>query len=186
MKRIFIAVKVVPGIKLLEMAASLKANLSEEKIKWTTLDNIHITLAFPGNTSGEKIESIDSILKIKCSELKGFQVLMRGAGVFKSFSDPRIIWAGFEKSEELLRLAYSVSDGLRDIGIDLESRPFNPHLTIARIKHVSDKEELKKHIGKYQNSDIQVVSVNEVILFESITMQDGPVYKPLSIHKLHD
>lgn len=140
MKRIFTAVKVTAGNTFLKMVSSLKGKLSDDNIKWTSIDNIHITLAFLGNTPEEKIGSIDELLKVKCSEFKKFEVLMRGTGVFKSFSDPRIIWAGFEKSEELTKLANSIQEGLRGIGIELEERPFNPHLTLARIKNLSDKE----------------------------------------------
>jgi len=184
MKRIFIAVKVVAGNTLLKMVSSLKGKLSDDIIRWTNIDNIHITLAFPGNTQDEKIDGIDELLKVKCSEFNKFEVLMRGSGVFKSFSDPRIIWAGFEKSEELTKLASSIQEGLRDIGVELEERPFNPHLTLARIKHLSDKEAFERLISQYQNTDIQVVPVNEVILYESILKPTGPVYKPLKIYPI--
>ena len=184
MKRIFIAVKVTAGDTFLKMVSLLKVKLSDDSIKWTTIDNIHITLAFPGNTPEEKIGSIDDVLKVKCSEFKKFEVLMRGTGVFKSFSDPRIIWAGFEKSEKLTKLAKAIQEGLRGIGIELEESPFNPHLTLARIKNLSDKEAFERLIYQYQNNDIQVVPVNEVILYESILKPAGPVYKPLKIYAL--
>ena len=74
MKRIFIAVKVVAGNTLLKMVSSLKGKLSDDNIKWTSIDNIHITLAFLGNTPEDKIESIDDVMKVKCSEFKKFEV----------------------------------------------------------------------------------------------------------------
>jgi 2'-5' RNA ligase len=33
---------------------------------------------------------------------------------------------------------------------------------------------------KYQDSEIQRIRVNEVILYESILLQSGPVYKPIT------
>jgi 2'-5' RNA ligase len=71
-------------------------------------------------------------------------------------------------------------NGLREFDIKLEGRPFNPHLTIGRIKHLNDSEKLKNLIVQFQYSEIQLVPVNDVILFESILLQSGPVYKPLT------
>ena len=62
----------------------------------------------------------------------------------------------------------------------MEDRPFNPHLTLGRVKRINSKEELKTLVEHYINYEIQIVPVNEVILFESILLNSGPVYKPLT------
>ena len=66
------------------------------------------------------------------------------------------------------------------MGIEIEDRPFKPHLTIGRIKHLKDKVTLKALIDKYKNLEIQNTVMNEVILYESILLQSGPVYEPLA------
>lgn len=180
MKRIFIALKVDPGEFLLRMISRFKSGLSKENIKWTNTDNIHITLAFLGDTEEKMIKELDSMLKDKCEGSGRFELILKGAGVFRSLSDPRIIWTGIEQSEEIISLNALIINGLKGLKIKLEDRPFNPHLTIGRIKHLNDKEILKSLIEQFQNTEIQVVQVNEVILYESILLQSGPIYKPLS------
>jgi 2'-5' RNA ligase len=71
-------------------------------------------------------------------------------------------------------------NGLKELDVIMEFRAFNPHLTIGRIKHLNDKETLKSLIEQFQNSEMQIIPVNEVILYESILLQSGPVYKPLT------
>jgi RNA 2',3'-cyclic 3'-phosphodiesterase len=184
MKRIFIAVKVDAGETLLKMISSLKSGLGNESIKWTNPDNIHITLVFLGDTEEEKIKIINAMLKEKCEGFGSFELIIKGSGVFKNLSDPRIIWTGIEPSEKLMQLNDFIKNGLKDSGTEIEDRPFKPHLTLGRIKYIKDKVVLKTLIDKYQNTEIQRVPVNEVIIYESILLQSGPVYIPLSKFKL--
>jgi 2''-5'' RNA ligase len=184
MKRIFIALKVEAGETLLFMISSLKSVLIKDTVKWTNPDNIHITLAFLGDTDGKMIKPISSMLKEKCKGSGKFELIIKGSGVFRNLSDPRIIWTGIEPSEKLMNLNEIIMNGLKDLSIKMEGRPFNPHLTIGRIKHLNDKETLKAVIEQYQNSEIQLIPVNEVILYESILLQSGPVYKPIAKYNL--
>jgi 2'-5' RNA ligase len=184
MKRIFIAVKVVAGSNLLKLISSFREQLSAERIKWVNIENIHITLAFPGNTSVERIEAIDEMLKQRCSDFMKFEAVIRGAGVFKSMNDPKVVWAGIDQSEKLTELSRSIISDLKDIDIQLETRPFNPHITIGRIKQVERKDDLKRLIVNYQNVELQLLPVNEVTLYESILKPDGAIYRPLGIYPL--
>jgi len=184
MKRIFIALKVNAGETLLKMISTLKSGLSRDLIKWTSHDNIHITLAFLGDTDEKMIMPISSMLNKQCTGSGKFELIIKGSGVFRNMNDPRIIWTGIEPSEKLIHLNEVIMNGLQGLNIKMEDRLFNPHLTIGRIKHLNDKEVLKSLTGQFQDSEIQIVPVKEVILYESILLQSGPLYKPLSIFNL--
>ena len=184
MKRIFIAVKVVADSNFTGHISSVKSRLSGESIKWTDPGNIHITLAFLGNTQEIVIPLLENMLKEKCSGFGSFESILSGFGIFKSLRDPRIIWTGIEQTEKLKELHTIIAKGLKDVGIVVEDRPFSPHLTLGRIKHIEDIESLKNLLEKYNGTEMQKVPVNEVILYESILKQTGPVYKPISVYKL--
>jgi 2'-5' RNA ligase len=179
MKRIFVALKVVAEDPLLNMISALKKGLIKETIKWTSIDNIHITLVFLGDTEDNVINEMRLMLNEKCRGSGIFNLILKGCGIFRSINDPRIIWTGVETSDSLTALNDSIQNGLRQLGIKLEDRPYNPHLTLGRIKHLNDIKTLNSLIEKYRNTEIQVVPVNEVILYESILLQSGPIYKPL-------
>jgi 2'-5' RNA ligase len=184
MKRIFIAIKVEAGDTLLKMISALKSGLRNDIIKWTSPDNIHITLAFLGDTEEKMIKPVCSMLNEQCTGSGEFELIIKGSGVFRSKRDPRIIWTGIEPSEKLIKLNQVIMNGLKELKIKMEVRPFNPHLTIGRIKHLNDTEVLKSLTEQFHNSEIQKVRVNDVVLFESILHPSGPVYEPLAKFKL--
>jgi RNA 2',3'-cyclic 3'-phosphodiesterase len=184
MKRIFIALKVNPGETLVNLVSSIKSGLINEGIKWINLDNIHITLAFLGDTEENMINILRSKLKDKCEGSGKFELMLQGTGLFKNYHDPRVIWAGIEMSEKLTHLNAFVIDAVREAVPGIEERPFKPHLTLGRIKFINNKPALEALLKKFHETKIQRVPVNEVILYESILKPDGPLYNPLDIIKL--
>lgn len=179
MKRIFIALKIEAGENLLRMISSYQDRLKKDQIKWTDTSNIHITIAFLGDTEEKTINAIISMLEEKCNGFGQFELILKGSGIFRNISDPRIIWTGIEPSEKLIQLNNLIINGLKELDIKMENRPYKPHLTIGRIKHLNSCELLKALIEEFQNYEIQLVPVNEVILYESILLTTGPVYKPI-------
>jgi 2'-5' RNA ligase len=181
MKRIFIAIKTEPEETFLNIISSLKAGLERDSIKWAKVENIHITLAFLGNTEDSIINNLIRMLEEKCKGLTPFDLKMKGTGVFKNYSDPKIIWIGVEQSERLSELYEVVLSGLKVLNIDLGDKPFNPHITLGRIKHLHDKIAFRNVLEQFRNTEIQKVPVNEVILFESVLYPSGPVYTPIKM-----
>ena len=57
------------------------------------------------------------MLRTVCEGFGEFEMVIKGAGVFKNFSDPRVIWTGIEPSEKLNKLYDSIKAGLKDTGI---------------------------------------------------------------------
>jgi RNA 2',3'-cyclic 3'-phosphodiesterase len=178
-KRIFIALKVEPDTKLTEMLQLVKLLSAEEKINWVDTVNIHITLAFLGDTEEERIKIAGLLLKRECSGFGEFTFMLKGAGLFRNFRDPRVIWIGIAEPGMLIRLNEKIATSLRDTGFRIEDRPFKPHITIGRIKLLKKPEVLKSFLDKYGEIEIQEVNIKEVILFESILRPSGPIYKPL-------
>lgn len=184
MRRIFIAVKVYPEERLSSIISSFKISLAGENVKWVEPENIHLTLAFAGETSDEKIINISNLLQEKCPGFGNFEFILKGMGVFKNFREPRAIWAGIQLSDKLVRLNELVNTVMKISGINIENRVFKPHLTIGRIKMLKSQTNLKTLLEKYHDVEIQKVQVHEVILFESILKPAGPLYKPVSIISL--
>ena len=176
--------KVEADDTLQKIVSSLKAGLINDNIKWTNPDNIHITLVFLGDIEDGKIKPVAAMLKGICEGYGKFELILKGSGVFKNLHDPRIIWTGIEHSEKLIQLNESIINGLKNEGFEIEGRPFNPHLTLGRIKTLKDKSGLKFLIEKYQNTEIQKVPVNDIVFYESILLQSGRMYKPLGKFKL--
>ena len=161
------------------MISTFRALLGNESIKWVDPGNIHLTLSFLGDTEEKKIKIISAVLKGKCAGFGEYDFVLKGTGVFKNYRDPRIIWVGIRSSEKLIKLNDIIMNGLIDAEFKTEDRPFKPHLTLGRIKSIKDINNLKIVLEEFQDTEIQNVHVKEVILYESILMQTGSLYKAL-------
>jgi len=184
MRRIFIAIKIDPDDLFAKIISSFKSGLKDENIKWTESGNIHITLSFLGDTDEIRIEVLRSKLKKHLDNFGKFELEIKGTGVFKKHGTPKVIWAGIETSEKLKELNLKVIRGIEESGIEIEDRPFKPHLTLGRIKQLNNTLALKDLTEKFRDTEFQKVFVSEIILFESILLPNGPVYKPIEKFKI--
>lgn len=184
MKRIFIAVRIEPGEELLKMLSAFKTVLKNESIKWAETSNIHITLVFIGETEEKRVKEIDTILSKICDGFGSFDLFLCGAGIFRNLSDPRIIWAGINNSNEMVELNRSILVKLLETGTLLEDRPYNPHLTLGRIKRINNISLLPGLLENYRDKELQKIKVSEIILFESILRPEGPLYISLGRYPL--
>jgi 2'-5' RNA ligase len=179
MKRTFIAVKIEPGKMLLDAVEKMRLRLRNESVKWVDLNQVHVTLAFIGDTSEGTIKDISEMLAVSCKGFGEIEFRVAGVGVFKSITDPRVIWAGIGNNRRLTQLEALISGGLKELGLGLEEKPFRPHLTLARIRTLKDQKVLGTLISDYENVVFQESRISEVIYFESILQQTGPLYVPM-------
>jgi 2'-5' RNA ligase len=137
-----------------------------------------------GDTEAKRVEEIDLLLSEMSSGFGNFDLVLAGAGVFRSYNDPRVIWAGIGYSKQMSRLNKLVTDKLLETGTKLEDRPFRPHLTLGRVKKINDVTKLKMLFDEFKDQEIQRVKVNEIILYESILRPEGPLYRSLGTYPL--
>ena len=71
------------------------------------------------------------------------------------------------------------------MGYPPDEHPFNPHLTLGRIKSIQNKDNLKNIMRIFPTELIQTVRVNKFVLYESILQKTGPIYKPVEEYKLN-
>jgi 2'-5' RNA ligase len=185
MKRIFIGIKIKPDQIFCGLIDSLRDAMKEESIRWTDISNFHITLSFLGNTEEEIIDIIKPVIKESCGNSEIFDIVLKGVGVFKNLHDPRVLWVGIDKSDSLKKIQSKITEGLINAGVKTDDKPFSPHLTIGRIKHINDPDILRSLLMKHHDYEVQRVSVGSVILYESVLSQEGPLYKNLAEYRLN-
>lgn len=101
--------------------------------RWVAPEQLHITVRFIGDVDGAMFHDIQSALAEVDSP--SFNLHLKGVGHFPPRGNPRVIWAGLEKSDPLLSLRRKVDSALLKIGLEPEKRKFSPHLTLARLKN---------------------------------------------------
>jgi 2'-5' RNA ligase len=179
MKRLFTALKIQPDAEFLAKYRKLRQDLRLEQIKWVEEQNIHITLKFFGETSESDIPGISSVLNHRASQTPVVQLRLSGLGIFGSAYSPKVIWAGIEPYEEISRLMKSVHTDLAAIGFEPDRQNLVPHLTLGRIKFVADKTLFRRAIDLNKTVSSELLTIREIILYESILRREGPLYNSL-------
>ncbi len=94
---------------------------------FTRRENLHLTLAFLGESSGWK----DARQAMEKVDGRPFPLVIQGLGKF-----PRgaagIYWAGIQKSPPLIALQSNLCRELSLAEFSLEQRAYQPHLTLGR------------------------------------------------------
>lgn len=105
----------------------------EAPIKWSPVENLHITTKFIGEWPESRLDQLDEALQ-PLRFRNSFCIEIRGLGWFPNSTSPRVFWAGIHGGEPLPTLANATDDALIPLGIARETGPYSPHLTLARIK----------------------------------------------------
>jgi len=145
-------------------------------------ENLHLTLKFLGNLSEEEIEKI----KVKLAEIKlsKFELFTDGVGFFPSEKYVKVLWTKLV-SNQLKFIKDIIEEKLFEIGINKETKEFNSHVTVARIKSVKDRA---KFLDLVKGLQIKKMSfeVENISLVKSELTRNGPRYKILEEFKLTD
>jgi 2'-5' RNA ligase len=106
-------------------------------------------------------------------------------GAFPHLKNPRVIWMGLTNGKEnAISLQQRLEVLLEKIGFEVEDRPFQPHLTLGRVKSSRGREELVRGIEKYREEEFGDFHIERVIFFKSDLRPSGSIYTPLKEMKL--
>ena len=182
--RIFIAINLPGDIK--KELSSYTEKWAELPAKWTSKDNLHITLEFLGNLTDEEIGEVCLIVKDVAKRHSGFSLNINKIlyGPPKKIP-PRMVWAEGEKSEELSELKNDLQDALLEkIRFRPEERVFAPHITLARINAWEWKSIEPEERPEINENIYLLFTVESIEVMESEMKKDGPIYTILESHNL--
>lgn len=193
MIRAFIAVELTPGLRghIEDLQQQVKRELVQElrrrapgaRIQWVRAESIHATLKFLGDVTEDGVRDIERALAGVATRHAAFAVEVGGLGVFPGPRAPRVIWVGLGGAvDRLTRLAADVEAALAELGYPPERRPFQPHLTLARIKdHGREVGEALGRTGLLaQPTTVGQLDVSALALMKSELNPAGAVYTRLA------
>lgn len=181
--RLFVALEIPSAIRaplaaFLDDLRGLKARPSTPKIRWTPVENLHVTLKFIGSVVPEKLAGIRTALEHVRSE-RPVELRFRGIGWFPDGNRPRVIWAGVAGSRNITRLAGDLDGALTKLGVPGQDRAFTPHLTLARCEPGAISAPLRDAIEKQSLQEFGTWLTNEFHLIESKLKPSGAEYTTL-------
>lgn len=189
MIRTFVAIELDTPLRkaLAQVQTDLRNRLQKTmgpdvRIQWVKPESVHLTLKFLGDIPEERVPEIVAALVRVTGAYARCTVDVGGVGAFPDARAPRVLWIGLSgQVDGVTRLAAAVERALVELGFAPEPKPFNPHLTLARIK------ERSRDIGRALAVDrmlegvapIGTVTVNAIVLMKSELKPSGAVYTKL-------
>lgn len=184
MKRTFLAFPVETTVPLLHNLEKIRDELSGEKIKWVKPENMHLTIHFFGDTTDDDILLLHQHLEKFLIGLPAFELNINSAGIFPGIKRPHVLWFGLIPDGGLTEAVERVLSVLQKEGFNLPGKPFSPHLTIARMKWISDKPHLIEVLDSYKNREITKLRINRIHFYESRLTPEGPLYRVIHSYSL--
>jgi 2'-5' RNA ligase len=176
--RCFLAFELPPPIKgiLDRVVGELKPFPLD--MKWVKTDNIHLTVVFLGQIQKGTIGAIENTADTVCRQYGSFQISLKSMGTFGSKKYPRVLWIGIDG--DIKRLGFfrdQLQENLAPLGINVEKRPFKPHLTLGRFrKGTSAGFEFTEILRQHEVISSPVCSLKHLCLFKSELKPSGAVY----------
>lgn len=143
--------------------------------KWVEPENLHFTFKFLGDVNADLTPKIKHALDAYLSTFDS-ELLFKGLGAFPNTKRPRVLFASFSNPGALVfQLHKNIDRRLQEFGFGKEKKPFNPHLTLRRIKSFN-QPEFSGMIEKYREIDFGIMNSFSVDLIESKLTRTGPIY----------
>jgi 2'-5' RNA ligase len=79
----------------------------------------------------------------------------------------------------------AVHASLVSIGYEPDRQNLVPHLTLGRIKEITDKKNFQSVVDTFRDLSSGEMPVREFVLYESILKKEGPIYIPLKRFELN-
>ncbi|MDR1879288.1 MAG: RNA 2',3'-cyclic phosphodiesterase [Bacteroidales bacterium] len=180
-KRLFIALEIIPDPNFMTVYSKIKAVATTKLdiINWIKPDLMHITLKFLGDTDPDKISSVLERMEYVGRKTTPFQLDISGIGVFGSRYQPRVLWFGIVGNTAVQQLHFLIQKQMKQLDFKPDFGNFVPHLTIARIHKIEDKRRFRENIESMKTSFVQQITVNKMILYESILKKYTPIYQKM-------
>ena len=147
--------------------------------------DIHLTLKFLGNVPSSEIDAIaDAVTRVAAAQ-RPFTVELGGTGAFPAGTRLRVLWVGVGGDLPALRQLHRAIEGaLEPLAYERESREFNPHLTVARIRDGTSPADRRRAVEAASSANELVsgarIDVRSVSLIRSILRPEGARYERLA------
>jgi 2'-5' RNA ligase len=193
--RAFLAVELPQELraKLTTIQQELKRKIEPEmtrntRISWAQPASIHLTIKFLGDMDEQTLDPLLVAVEQAIGNQPAVNVPLDRLGAFPRPQSPRVLWIGpsenWEQRVEAKRIAEihgAIEQACEGVGFHRETKPFSPHLTLARIRvgerHVGVALTQSGVLDRPISSGS--LAVESVVLMQSELRPTGSVYTRL-------
>ncbi len=186
-RRLFIAVPfpdgaAAPIVALVDAVRALGVPGGGRDVRWVRLDGLHLTLRFIGPTLPDRVSAAEDAVRSVATAIEPFDVAISGAGAFPTPERPRALWLGVVDGVAAMEAASRAVDAaMVERGWVADTRPFRPHLTLARSDGVPAGAAIAGRLMERAAALDLRFRVDRIGLFESLTGGGPARYEPLAM-----
>lgn len=145
--------------------------------RWQNRRQLHLTLNFIGQVADDQVPSLQAL--VSEFEVKPVTLQLQGVGHFGN----RAVWVGITPVAPLQEVQQRLADALEDLGLDLDHRPYRPHITVARLRGQCDVQGFLDTQADFQSKPFEF---RHASLFSSTPAPGGSAYEVIARSNLGD
>lgn len=169
--RLFVGIPLATTVVAELSAVVARLRSASDGLRWTQPESWHITLQFLGYTDQEHLQCLIACL----GEVRSAPVRVR-LEELGFFDRTGVFFVGVASTPDLLSLTERVITATTRCGFVAETRPFHPHITLARAK--AGTHSLRALRAKVQRQPaFTPFLAAESLLYESHLLQAGANYR---------
>jgi 2'-5' RNA ligase len=174
--RSFLAIELPDTVRNAFQELHSRIVLPQFDVRWVKPENIHLTFRFFGEVPVEDIRRLSEAVRKASQHTAPCLIRIRGLGAFPNMQNPRVVWTGIEDPAPLFQLERRISKELDRIGWPPPDKPFQPHLTLGRVRSSRGRRELQECLERNEHHPVGDCYVDHISLVKSDLYPSGPVY----------
>jgi len=184
--RIFCAVALPEPTRelVLHHIKRLQSTVPDARASWSRDENLHLTIKFLGEIPERFVADLCSAAARAVAGLAPFSLRLERAGAFPVRGQPRVLWLGLSDSlGQLHELHARLENEAVLAGFAKDDRPFQPHLTIARLR---EPQTVRTLAAVHRQLDFEPAefAVSELLVIRSELGSSGSKYSVVTRHRL--
>jgi 2'-5' RNA ligase len=132
--RLFVAINLPATVREAVHADAAPLRAATSGIRWVAESALHVTLKFLGEQDDTLVDALRTSVEAVAARYATLSVETTGIGAFPNFRRPRVVWVGMTGKQALQAIARDIDRTLVPLGIPPESRAFQAHLTLGRVR----------------------------------------------------
>lgn len=150
-------------------------------MRWVAPDNLHLTLKFLGEITEAQVSRATEAAHEAAQSAAPFAITLEGLGAFPSPRRPRVVWVGVSGgADRLIALAGALDAAMQRRKFPREARPFEPHLTVARVRAAGPPPDITESLAGVGRPLIGTQRVEALVVMESVLGPSGPKYREVA------
>ncbi len=141
--RLFLAIDFGAATRAAVFAAAAPLRAAAPGLAWVDEGRLHLTLKFLGEQPEAAVPRVAAAMDDVAAGHTAQASSLGEFGAFPNLRRVRVVWIGMDADPRLELLHHDVELACAGLGIPIEGRPFRPHVTLARVKHLPSADVLR-------------------------------------------